>query len=736
MNHPNRTPWILAAAVAAMAALLAGCATPKLADVQKVQNDEAAYLVFGALGRTNQQQQAAERIASRAFERLSAKRPASADAGLEDWTAYVDVLQRPLDIDKDAWKTAPELKNIGDVQLVADYIRRNPDVLKLDGAAALAAWGEELIAAEAAVQDLTARVTAAIRSAEQMAKDQDWGGAYLAMLDALTLSPKSAALLKSARQFQQKFVESISAAMSDTLGQVRKIRGDYGTAKSSLDKVASAEQGVSAILDRLDAIDRVLADTRLPISDKKALAALTEMRTELLEVSGDTWAEAIRLHAKADDYWTAYRLTRSTLDRIAATAALREGGVEPKVLEAYRAQVEAAVRFLLDRANDAFYNDRFGLAFIASRMGREIHDFALARGLELPASVPTLIAQADQTAKDVTARVENLVARRLLIMDFVPAVTEDYENLGFQIRTRCRYLSLPGNGLAWGLDVPAPKSLTLESLANRTAMDIILSGMMEKKANVDLLPPVELERGFAEVGTARITEVPNPLAGLKDNQPKLAYQQEVHLYPWIKTLHRKQARIAVKVSREQPNMPITQVYHLDDVFPNEKMQFEDLVVEGEQMTYQPLVVGTPRLASSRSALTVDAPPTGRAPELAPDDEIKRAVINHVMEQIIGGIEREAAQYPVEYLAKGAAAAEAAGQARDAANAWGHFLVYIRQLALADTELPEDWLTQRQILAEKIEQWTGERWSKQNEDLLAQLPNAWTRATETYQAARE
>ncbi|MCP5488462.1 MAG: hypothetical protein H7A43_07410 [Verrucomicrobia bacterium] len=727
--------WTGRTLAAAGIVLLAGCATPKLADVQKVQNDEAAYLVFSALGREPARQQAAERIAARAFEKIQGKRPASPDIGLEDWTDYVEALSRTIEIDRDAYKTAPELKTIKDTQVIAEFIRRNPDVLKLDGATALPAWGEDLATAKAVVSQLTEQVAAAIREAEQQAKAQNWGAAYLAVLDALDKSPKSAAILKTARQFQQKFVDTMVADMGKALDQVQAIEGDFGTKKSSLDKVAAAEQSLSDVIGRLDAVDQVLRDQRLPISDKKALATLTSQRAKILSVSAATWAESIRLHAAAQDYWTGYQLTRSTLTQIAAIAALRDSDAAARVLEAYRLTVEDAVRHLLELANDAFYNDRFGLAFIASRMSREFYDFALAQSLELPASVATLVGQADQTAADVTARVENLVARRLLITDFVPAVTEDYENLGFQIRTRCRYLSLPGNGIAWGLDVPAPKSLTPESIGSRMPTDILLSGIMEKKVNVDIVPPVELERGYQEVGTDRIVEVPNPMAGLKDGAPKIAYQQEIHLYPWIKTVHRKQARIAVKVSREQPNMPVTQVYYLDDVFPNEQMSFKDLAVESEELTYQPLVVGAPRIASSRAALTIDTPPTGKAPDLAPDDEIKRAVINHVMDQIIGGIQNAAAQFPVEVLGKAALTQQAAGQARDAANSWGHFLVYIRQLVSAKTELPESWLTQQEILAETITQWNEERWQKFPPEILKELPNAWPHAAETYQAAK-
>ena len=51
--------WTGRTLAAAGIVLLAGCATPKLADVQKVQNDEAAYLVFSALGREPARQQAA-----------------------------------------------------------------------------------------------------------------------------------------------------------------------------------------------------------------------------------------------------------------------------------------------------------------------------------------------------------------------------------------------------------------------------------------------------------------------------------------------------------------------------------------------------------------------------------------------------------------------------------------------------------------------------------------------------
>ena len=89
----------------------------------------------------------------------------------------------------------------------------------------------------------------------------------------------------------------------------------------------------------------------------------------------------------------------------------------------------------------------------------------------------------------------------------------------------------------------------------------------------------------------------------------------------------------------------------------------------------------------------------------------------------------------EVLGKAALTQQAAGQARDAANSWGHFLVYIRQLVSAKTELPESWLTQQEILAETITQWNEERWQKFPPEILKELPNAWPHAAETYQAAK-
>jgi len=711
--------------------LLGGCATPRLADVQSVADDDSAYLVFGALGQTDRQQEAARRIIGRAYEKASGLKPEAETGPLDAWNDYVSALEEPVKIVTDRYRTAPELKQIGDIQLVADYINNNPDVLELDPTELSANWKDSLDQARSVVEKLTASVAESRNAATTAIKNKDLLAAYNAILIAYAIAPNDSAVRRQSIQIQDALVADTVKTLDQQVKKITDMQRNYGTDKNSVADVTAAEAALSRSLDNARTVETALKTHRIPLTDKTVQEKIVSLRTAALAVSGSTLAEAVRLLAADKDYWGAYELTRSTLDRIKNDATLSRTDAAAQTIRAFETMLPNGVRDLLEQANTAFYNDRFGVAFIASRMSRELYDYAESLASSASAALNTQIQQADRTALDSGNRIQTQIARKILISDFVPAVTEDYENLGFQIRNRLRYLTSPSNSLAWGLEVPVVKSLTMDTGADRNRLDLYYSGSMEKKISVDLLPPIELERGFFAVGTDRITEIPNALYGVVDNVPRVIYSQEVHLYPWIKTMHRKQARIALKVVREIDKNAMRTVYEVDETYPNDRMKFTGLKVESEDLTYQPFVLGTPKTANLRDDLVKDQAPVGRSLELTPDDEIKRAVINHMLDQIILAIEHDVAQFPVEALAAAALAHQAQEQFLDEADAWGHFLVYMQALRQAGSEKTTSWIEMQKSIRTMIVEWNQSRWAAQPESIKAIIPEAWSKATEAY-----
>jgi hypothetical protein len=722
---------MMAIAAMAMAGLLVGCATPRLADVQSVADDDSAYLVFGALGQTDRQQEAAQRIISRAYDSASLLKPEAETGPLDAWIDYVDALEKPVTIATDRYKTAPELRQISDIQLVASYISNNPDALELDPTELSANWKESLEHARGIVETLTAAVTKSRNAATTAIKEKDLLAAYTAILAAYAIAPNDAAVKRQSVQIQDAIAADTLKSLEQQVKQITALQKNYGTDKNSAADVTAAEAALSRILDTANVIETSLTTHRIPLTDKTVREKIAKLRKEALAISGATLAEAIRLLAENKDYWGAYELTRSTLDRIKTDATLSRTDAAALATKAFEAMLPNGVRDLLEQANSAFYNDRFGVAFVASRMSRELYDYAGSIGSTAGAALTNQIQQADRTALDSENRIEVQIARKVLISDFVPAVTEDYENLGFQIRNRLRYLTSPTNTIAWGLEVPVVKSLAMETSANRNPLDLYYSGSMEKKISVDLLPPIELERGFFAVGTDRVHATPNAMHGLMDNVPRIIYSQEVHLYPWIKTMHRKQARIALRVVREIDKNAMKTVYEVDESYPNDRMQFTGLKVESEDLTYQPFILGTPKTANSREELVKDQPPVGRSLELTPDDEIKRAVINHMLDQIILAIEHDVAQFPAEALAAAALAHQSQGQFLDEADAWGHFLVYIQALLRADLAETSSWILKREAIRTAVVEWNKSRWIVQPDTVKSAVPEAWPNATAAY-----
>lgn len=723
---------VMSGLLGALSLLLVGCATPRLADVRTVQDEDAAYLVFGAQGQSTLQQEAALRIVSRAYSRIRPLKPAPEARTIDAWNDYLEKLENPIAIDPQSYRTAPELKTISDIKLVADYISRNPDAMSLKGEALLPDWAGELAEARRITAALQAEIKTAVQETRAHMETESWASAYAAVGRAYALAPRDADIRRLAQDVQNQLVAATTADLEKAVGQIESLRKHFGTQQSSLEKVADVERLLSPALDQVLAIQRMVVVHKIPFKDKDTPARLRTLRDAALQDSGSVWAELIRLLGEDHQYWTAYATTMQTLDRIAAVPELIGTGTSNLVRQAFADQVPDAVRHYLEQSNEAFYSDRFGVAFLVSRMCRELYDVATTMGQEIDTAVQRSVGQADQTAEDAVTRIRAQFNRRLLVTDFVPAVTEDYENLGFQIRTRCRYLSLPDNGLAWALEVPAPKTLLLETTGARNPFDLLLSGVMDKKIQVDVLPPVELERGCTEVGTSRIWQVPNPMYNLRENDPRLVYHQEIHLYPWIKTLHRKQARIALRVMREQTGAATLPVYQLDETYPNQDMQFTGLAVEQENLSYHPMILGSPRVANLRSAFAVTNPPVGRAPALAPDDEIARAVINHVIGGVMAAIELEVAQFPVESIAVTAMDYESKQQNDLAADVWGQFLVYIDALAPAGEGTDSTaWLTRRETLRTLVETWNETRWNRHPEELRAAMATVWTRALDAY-----
>lgn len=711
---------------------LSGCASPpKLSSITSVNNDDAAYLVFGALGQTEKQREVATRIAGRAYDEIRVMAPVDDSRNVHDWEEYLESLEKPIAIDASSYQQAPELKPVADLKLVGDYIAANPDSLNLDGAEFSTGWSDDLTRARSLVKDLHATVEVAVQEAEARAGEKLWSEAYAAIGKAVAIAPKDKKVLGIAAGIQEKVTSVTVKDLERVMKQVDELRATFGTPESSVKKIAAVEDKLATALEQALSIEAMLAVTAIPVSDQNDVKKLASLRATVMGVRGSIWAEVIRVEASGKKFWSAYQSTISALAKIESLPALKETGAREQVITAYGDQLDDSVHFLLEKSNEAYYRDRFGVAFVASRMCREVYDYALTLGISERPKVLAKVQQADQTAADATQRIGSQFSRRLLVTDFVPAVTEDYENIGYQIRTRCRYLTLPGNGLAWALDVPAPISLALDTIGNVTPLDLGLSGVMDKKIQVDVLPPIELERGFMDVGTMLIREVPNPMFDILDDQPRLVFSQEVHLYPWIKTLHRKQARIAFRVVREVLNGAATNIYQVDETFPNEEMKFDGLAIEAENLSYHPIIMGTPRVSTNKVDLVADAPPVGRAPALAPNDEIASAVINHVITGVMNAIEQEVAQFPVENMAAKAVAFQVAKQNEAAADAWGHFLVYIDNLVPVANADETSWLKRRVELSAFIEKWNQIRWSKQPADVLAGTRQAWKNALTAY-----
>lgn len=728
---------VLGLAGGVLAAMAAGCATILLSEVSTVADDEAAYLVFGAQGRLSKQAETGRRIVQRRFAEIKKRRPPDSQKQLERWTGYLAELNKPIEIDGTRYRQAPELRNVDNLETIAAYVHRNARDLRLTGAEVSDVWRQE----QEKVRAVVARLESIVERARQAARAAIQGGdvpaAYVAMLEAYAVAAGVPQVAQTSQRIQDGLGAQTVKDLEKGVQLLMALAPGFGTEKSGLATLRPAAAVLSGALDRLATLDRGRLAHGIPYSDPALADQIENLRGQAVKLVGAAWGEEIRLCDLAGNYWDAYQAAAGDLAHLGTFPPAARKAIRGQVVEAFEPVVSRGMSNLLDQANGHFHNEYFGLAYIASRMCRELYDFAGAQGIAAYAAQASLAKKADDTAADSVVRIGSRHARRLLVFDFIPAVTEDYENLGFQIRSRLRRLADTGNPWAWGLEVPTAPSLPQVNAKDLPVRDMAYYGTMEKKVSVELLPPKELERGYAEVGTDRITVIPNPWLQINNDEPVKKFKsQEIHLYPWVKTLHGKQAKIALQVVREDGRGSVRPVYKLDAVFPNARTKFTNLAIECETLAYSPFVVGSPKIVSDYGEeLAIDQPPTGQAPSLASDDDVKRAVINRVLEEILAAITKDVLQYPVEAMALPAVDFQNRKQSRDAAENWGHFLAYVQTLSSSDVPEDADWIARRTVMQEKVNLWCRTRWSSQPKPVVEVLPEAWRRACDAYRAAQ-
>ncbi len=720
--------WARVAGATLCLALLCGCGT-MLANVGQIADDQSRYLVKGALGETAAQRELAVRIVNAELaSRLQTFQFANDTRELVSWRKRQHSLEEPVAINSESYKRSPELRNVSDLNKVALYVSQHPEALKLEGAKLSEQWAAALKEATEKAGKLDGERKQALKDAEAAATAKDYLKALLAYAVALEIVPGE---------------KEVSAKAVQAAGDAWKLVKD-GMEKTVLSKTESAianpaewaafERAIVAGQDSLLVYLKSVNAAKLG-----GMGVLTEERRKeagaLLQQSsaalGGLWTRQGESLVAGSDYWAFYKLIASRLESAETRVAIKGGPLADRVKGLYVNYLAAGMKHFIDTASAAYDRDQYGVSYVFCLMAEELLDFAKAKKLVVPPEAEDLLGFARSIEKDATEKVAAQHRRRLLILDFLPAVTEEGGQVAYQARTLCNKKYEAPNSLAWRLSVPQGKILTQNMLEPLDPLDTIISGEI-KEITVNTLPVREYDQEFIEVGSENIIEVVNPMFKIRKNEPRTIWQQEMAKFYRVKREHKKEGVLSLLLSGEKPDAPAVSLLSLTERFPSERLPLKELTMQSEEIAFANPIPGTPRTAAVPDDLKADPYPQSVPVRLSSDKEIQKAVLEFALQEIDHAIEKQVVQYPITGIAARAVEARRGGDATVAAEQWGQFLLYVRQLTeatLADSEKESiTWTALRAKLESNLAAWADARWKGLSAAVLKELTDLWATAT--------
>ncbi|HBA83011.1 MAG TPA: hypothetical protein DCZ95_02850 [Verrucomicrobia bacterium] len=704
-------------------ALLCGCGTT-LVKVQNIPDDHAAYLVKGTLGEVEAQQAIAKRIVVAELARRLEDAPVADARNLPLWQKRLDTLSAPVAIETDRFEQSPELRTVSDRARVTQYIQNHPEQLSLDGSTYSKEWKETLAQAEEQVEKLTADRAQFLKQADAATAARDYLKTLTALAGALEITPDDTALADRSAQAAAAGWTAVKGALEKAL------LVDAGADPKALDAL---EKSVMSQQDALVAFVRLATSTRTakPLLSAERLKESKPLLQRSGEVLGRVWEKSTGLLADRNEFWGVYKYLAARIESAQTRPALKSSGLEAKAKALYVERLVPGMAYFVDAASGAYDQDQYGLSYVFCLMAEEMYDYAVTQKLSLPADAATRLDFARTIEKDDVEKIAAQHTRRLIMLDFLPAVTEEGGQVAYQGRTLCNKKYASANALAWRLNVPQGKVLTQNMVEPLDPADTVISGEI-KEITINALPVREYDQQFIEVGSENIVEVVNPLYKIREGQLRTIWQQEVAKFYRIKREHRKEGILSLMLYGEHPGQPPATLLSLNTQFPSTELPLTNLSMQCEEIAFANPISGTPRTATFKDDLVSDPYPQSVPVQLTSDKEITKAVLDFGLSKIDEAIEALVVQYPISKLAEPAMDAQKSGDYAGAAELWGQFSLYIRQLT--ESTLPEaeretiSWTALRGQMEKNLAAWSQSRWKGRDATALQGAANFWANAT--------
>ena len=508
MNQSDRICGVMSRAARGVVAVvclavLCGCGT-MLAKVRSIASDEVLYLVKGALGETEAQREAAVRIVEDQLDdRLERTAVPEGTRELALWRAREEALEEPVVIDGESYKSAPELRNVSDRDRVATYVSTHPEALSLSGSEYSEAWETALSEAKAKASSLEIERKQLLKQADAAVSAKDHLKALVAYAAALEITPGEKDLVNKSVQSASDAWKGVKDGMEKNVLAKAETLKDSPVEWDEFQKNLLTKQ--DQVLDYLRSVNSVKVGGKALLTDerRKEAAALLQQSSEAL---AGVWQKYGDYLVGRSDYWMFYKFIAACLESAETKPALKSGTLAEKVRGMYVANLGDGMKHFIDTASAAYDRDQYGVSYVFCLMAEEMLDFARAKDMKVPSDATDKLEFARSIEKDATEKIAAQHNRRLLILDFLPAVTEEGGQVAYQARTLCNKKYEPANDLAWRLTVPQGKILTQNMVEPLDPADTVISGEI-KEITINAAPVREYDQEFIEVGSPNIIEV-------------------------------------------------------------------------------------------------------------------------------------------------------------------------------------------------------------------------------------
>lgn len=644
------------------------------------------------------------------------------EKSLKKMEEYVALLEQPITIEEEQWKSAAAGLTKKENQALSAYWSANQP-FSIDGSKILLDWGSALDNARA-----------------QLQVDRGIAKGLELDVDRLRDENRFRNALTKAEELRPYKAEAAAQLVED----IKRDAVDYWVTKRLLEIEGLRKAAVydGAHEKQIQNLYEAICEDVNAFGHREDFNGVFAGWQDLL---GENWRLRIETMGDSKQYWEAYELARDRyrdyVDNVDFAKSYREG-LNRKLNKGYIRILDNAIRHYSDEASNACKLKNYdGKAFVYCCMAKEMYDFIIVAGWGAYAGddAETWYKRlSDLEEKELIPALTARVARRLVIQDF------DLDILGLSKKFRQSSLEKYafGNNYAWAMEVVTAKgALKQYEDGDRQAepQDYLVEW---SRADFNVkgkygtpIPKTE----YVKTGRIRLIENPRDMRKDKNSEfykLKQVKVQEVDQYSLIETVRGIDLSCNMDVfcshhgSKEMLQLPITEE-GIESI--NEKFSHVTNITATCSLQNVLSMVKYYGPDTYNNAIPQDEPPSNHIVNIPDEDEFKDALSVTIIKDLNNELERLISLYPIELLPD--AVNDKSSRYLDSL---GTVLFYVMNLSSTEASRREsagkgyEWLHLRDQITENMKQWCGpgERWAAAGNSEKAAMMSLWSECVES------